>query len=182
MVVISFFRNSFDRLRGAWFGLTQGHRRLTTCALTGVLNRDSILAAGERELARAKRHGRWLGVVLLDLNDLKPINDQLGHEIGDEVLAEVGRVLRRCVRVEDCVGRTGGDEFLLIFPETDPRGLHSAMKRAIYLIQCELEVVGFSYGSHSQRFGRSSSEALKDLIRQADAKMYTDKRGKRGAR
>jgi len=177
--MVRLVRSFFDRLRGAWFGFSQGHDRLTTCQLTDVLNRDAIFAAGERELKRAKRHGRWLGVVLLDLNDFKPINDQLGHDIGDEVLGEVGRVLRRCVRAEDHVGRKEGDEFLLIFPETDSQGLRSAMRRALYLVECELEVVGFSYGAHSQRFGKSSLETLAQLIHLADEKMYKDKRVKR---
>lgn len=181
-MIFRLFRFVLDRPRGAWLGFTQGHRRLTTCALTGVLNRDSILAAGECELARAKRYGRWLGVAVIDLDGFKPINDQLGHDMGDQVLAEVGRVLRGSIRAEDFVGRTGGDEFLLIFPEADPRGLHSAMKRALYLIECELEIVGFSYGTHSQRFGRTSPETLAELIRAADEKMYEGKRSKKAQR
>lgn len=173
-----FLRRVFDRLRGAWFGFTQGYARLTTCRLTGVLNRDTILEVGRQEVERAKRYGRWLGIAVIDLDGFKPINDNLGHDIGDAVLGEVGRVLRLCVRAEDFVGRTGGDEFLLVFPDTDPRGLHAAVKRAFSLIECELEVVGISYGVHSQRLARSSSETLEVLVRAADGKMFAQKKAK----
>ncbi|MCL5436138.1 MAG: GGDEF domain-containing protein [Patescibacteria group bacterium] len=131
---------------------------------------------------RAKRHGRWLGVAVIDLDGFKPINDEYGHEMGDAVLAEVGRVLRASVRTEDFVGRIGGDEFVLIFPEASANALHVAVRRAFALIREQLEVVGTSYGVHSQMLGKSSPETFDDFKKAADAKMYEDKRAKKAQR
>lgn len=84
--------------------------------LTGLLNRRAIVAAGEREVAMAIRHGKPLTVAFVDIDYLKRINDSLGHEAGDMVIADVAQLLRRVCRNVDLVGRKGGDEFCLVFP------------------------------------------------------------------
>ncbi len=84
--------------------------------LTGAWNRAEIVAFMERELARARRDATPLGIVLVDVDHFKKVNDQFGHETGDCVLKEVTRRLSASLREYDGVGRYGGEEFLLVVP------------------------------------------------------------------
>jgi len=87
--------------------------------LTGLMNRAEILAMLQRELERARREHKPVGVILGDIDHFKSVNDTLGHLFGDEALREVGRRLRAQLRVYDGVGRYGGEEFLMILPNCD---------------------------------------------------------------
>lgn len=91
----------------------------STDELTRLPNRRSILERFGAELSRALRHARPLSVAVVDLDDLKRINDTLGHQIGDAVLVHIASVLRRRIRAHDIAGRLAGDEFMLLFPDTD---------------------------------------------------------------
>ena len=84
--------------------------------LTGMLNRRAIVAGGEREVALAIRNRQPLTVAFVDIDFFKRVNDGLGHEAGDVVLADIARVLKEVCRTVDLVGRYGGEEFCLVFP------------------------------------------------------------------
>lgn len=88
--------------------------------LTELLNRRGLQQALSREVQHMSRASASSAALLVDLDDFKQINDRLGHAAGDVVLKEVGRRLRASVRAVDYVGRIGGDEFMLLLPETDP--------------------------------------------------------------
>ena len=96
-------------------------------SLTGLMNRGEILGTLQRELERARRERKPVGVVLGDVDYFKSVNDTLGHLFGDEALREIGRRLRAQLRVYDGVGRYGGEEFLMILPNCD---LPNALLRA----------------------------------------------------
>ena len=93
--------------------------KATRDGLTGLLNRRELDARGDAAVALALRHGRTLSCLMIDLDRFKQINDRHGHAAGDAVLREAaGRISASC-RASDLIGRYGGEEFLLLLPETD---------------------------------------------------------------
>jgi diguanylate cyclase (GGDEF)-like protein len=108
-------------LEGA-FEVSRLHARLrdqaTTDTLTGLADRRRFLTRLEAELARTRRGGRVVTVALLDLDGFKAVNDSHGHAVGDAVLVRVAEIIRRGIRAYDIAARFGGDEFILMLPET----------------------------------------------------------------
>src|SRR5581483_9003994 len=93
-----------------------------TDPLTGLLNRGQLDVRAAEALALARRHGRPLAALMVDIDHFKRINDTYGHQAGDAVLREVAGRIRRVSRASDVVGRYGGEEFVLLLPETDAAG------------------------------------------------------------
>lgn len=89
-----------------------------TDAMTGLLNHAHGIKRLETEVAKAHRYGRPLSILMLDLDFFKLINDEFGHQVGDEVIVRFSNCLRQCSRVFDISVRYGGEEFILILPET----------------------------------------------------------------
>lgn len=96
-------------------------RRASTDPLTGMLNRDSLAQRASEQVALAHR-GRPLACVMLDVDHFKLLNDRHGHAAGDDVLREIARRIRVSVRASDLVFRYGGEEFLVLLPDTDLAG------------------------------------------------------------
>lgn len=104
-------------------------RLAVTDELTGVRNRRDVVATAERELRRAQRFGRPLAAIMLDIDEFKQVNDTHGHAVGDEVLRDVADRLRQALREVDVLGRYGGEEFIILLPETDLRGADDMAER-----------------------------------------------------
>lgn len=114
--------------------LTQANQALAELAahdpLTGLYNRHTLLERLTEELARARRHPQPLGLLMLDLDHFKPLNDRGGHAYGDHVLRQLGALLHPpLLRTTDRVHRVGGEEFLVLAPDTDPDGLQALAER-----------------------------------------------------
>ena len=113
--------------------LEDAHAQLTEISkkdpLTDVFNRRFLFERLEVEFARALRKGTPLSCILLDIDFFKRINDDFGHQAGDATLIEVSRVLKDCLRGQDVVGRYGGEEFLVVLPETDAEGARLVAER-----------------------------------------------------
>lgn len=90
--------------------------------MTGLANRRAIMEKLDQEFSRAHRHHHQASIILADLDDFGVINDRYGYNTGDDVLVEVARVLRGCLRSEDICARWGGEEFLILLPETGLEG------------------------------------------------------------
>lgn len=105
------------------------HRRTRFDHLTALLNRGAMMESARQALAESTAGGRELTVAILDLDDLKQINDRLGHPTGDEALADLGEVILRSVRSFDIVGRIGGDEFAIVFRHLDRPDVDSVLRR-----------------------------------------------------
>lgn len=104
-------------------------REARTDFLTGLANRHEFDGFLRRELARAERFGDNLSLAMIDLDDLKALNDLHGHQAGDEALRTVGATLKATVRSLDLAARIGGDEFALVMPQTDVRGAGDVVAR-----------------------------------------------------
>ncbi len=141
-------------------------------SLTGLLNRRSTTGALEELVDRAEAGGPNVGVVFVDLDGFKAVNDSHGHQVGDEVLAAVARSMESSVRSGDLVGRIGGDEFVIVTSPTSTIGLQLLTAR-IQEGLAELEqCVGASIGSALWHPGADHTE----LLRRADQDMYEMKR------
>jgi diguanylate cyclase (GGDEF)-like protein len=104
-------------------------RQVGTDPLTGLLNRSGFMAAAMRERAHANRTGAPLSVAVIDLDNFKQVNDRAGHAAGDQLLAALGRQWRERIRPTDTLARHGGDEFVLLLPDTRAAGADAALKR-----------------------------------------------------
>lgn len=93
-----------------------------TDALTGLFNRRAITEIAEKEFALSKKNGRPISMLLIDIDHFKQINDTYGHDAGDKALREIAFLLNADKRVHDGLGRWGGDEFMMVMPNTAPGG------------------------------------------------------------
>ena len=162
-------------------------RRAFIDPLTGLPNRmlfeDRLLHAMQRydrdDDSRARREPRKVAVLFVDLDGFKPINDMLGHAVGDEVLKEAARRLRTTTRDSDTVARIGGDEFVLLAEDvSDVADCASLANRVIQVLAQPLEVQGHQVtlsGSVGVALYPEHGDRLK-LVQNADAAMYTAKR------
>lgn len=152
-----------------------------TDELTGAANRRAFMEQGRRELARAKRGGHALSLIILDLDHFKTINDRWGHAAGDAALVEACRRFRAGLRAADTLGRHGGEEFAVLLPETPPaQGLQAAERLRAALAGSPLSLGEDKSVAITASFGvagldRVADEAIEDLVRAADKAMYQAK-------
>jgi diguanylate cyclase (GGDEF)-like protein/PAS domain S-box-containing protein len=145
-----------------------------TDGLTQLLNHQAIYQKLEEEIKRNKRYESKLAVLLVDIDHFKRINDNYGHQQGDLVLAQVAVTLNRSVREIDIVGRYGGEEFLIIFPNTNVKEAHNAAER----IRKEVEKMVFPDGfsvTISGGVAEYQAENVLELVEKADKQLYRAK-------
>ncbi len=152
----------------------------TTDRLTRVANRATLLSQLIGEVERARRYGRPLSVAFVDLDRFKAINDTYGHDAGDVVLREVAEIFAKNLRENDLVGRYGGEEFMLILPETTPEDAAMVAEKLRLLV--EGHQFRLSDGttisvtvSTGIAGGRREHLRIETLVRDADAAMYSAK-------
>ncbi|MBL8453234.1 MAG: GGDEF domain-containing protein [Zoogloea sp.] len=154
----------------------------TTDALTGLANRRHAMDTLQTMLARAQRKGEPLGVIMLDIDSFKAVNDRYGHPTGDRVLQEVARVLQANARDYDLVARLGGEEFLVVCDGGTPEATAAMAERIRAGVEAR-EIhdtadaslhVTVSLGVHSA-VPQSAQEDIEKMIRAADKALYRAK-------
>lgn len=153
--------------------------------LTGLPNRLQFQLRLEHGVAYARRHKSLLAVLFADIDRFKHINDTLGHEAGDQVLAQFAQRLRQCVREADTVARQGGDEFIVLL--TELRGADDAQQVADKIVAA----IGVPFTVHGEQLRVAASvgvavypdddESIEDLVEKADLAMYAAKQRGKGA-
>ncbi len=160
------------------------HIMATTDALTGTLNRGTILAHAREEISlrerrRQQKTGYSLSFILLDIDNFKQINDTYGHLVGDKVLEEVVQRVREAARDYDLLGRFGGEEFLLVLPDASFAGAVAAAER----VRQAVDARPFASGAPEIRMtvslgvatSRPGEENLDEVLHRADAGLYKAK-------
>jgi diguanylate cyclase (GGDEF)-like protein len=159
--------------------LTRSERAARADRLTGLLNRAHFEKEAQRELRRARSAGGYVSVLFCDMDGLKRVNDELGHDVGDRVLKQTGSMLKRCLRAAEFIGRYGGDEFVVILPNLTRE---SALERGDQLIESIAVVndilpehlhIGLSVGVATCPFDATDYTTL---VKLADQAMYLAKR------
>lgn len=152
--------------------------RAMTDALTGLLNRYGLQRVLSHEHAEARRYARALSCLMVDLDNFKTINDTFGHMAGDALLRRVAAILSEIVRRSDMVSRYGGDEFLVLLPETDLEGADALSEKIRATVAAEV------FGDTEPRFQLTLSigaatlyddESGNDMIARADMALYAAK-------
>lgn len=145
--------------------------------LTGALNRRGFERAYEREMARARRNGGTLSLAMIDLDDFKALNDRHGHLVGDKALAHLVSVLHESMRPSDVLCRFGGEEFVLMLPDTAAADACKAVRRFLARFSARMLpgldlAMTFSAGVVEHDY----FESLEEAVQRADAATYAAKR------
>ncbi|HJT63850.1 MAG TPA: diguanylate cyclase [Candidatus Limnocylindria bacterium] len=168
---------AFNRAAGTF---AMAEAQATRDRLTGIPNRESLLRTLAGEVERATRHSKPMSVAFMDIDRFKAINDTYGHRVGDAVLQQLAGLITRSIRASDIFGRYGGEEFMLILPETTPEDAYvlaeelreMVMRRPLSVASGVLVDATISIGVAG---GHSTELQVDRLVDAADAAMYVAK-------
>ena len=151
--------------------------------LTGAASRRAFFAHAGRELARAERHGSGVGLLLLDADHFKRINDTYGHAVGDLVLRDLVERTGHAIRKIDYCARLGGEEFAVLLPDSDERTVHAVAQRLRATLERAPQTVSGAAGvSYTVSIGLAMlqpGETISSLLARADLALYAAKTGGR---
>lgn len=158
-------------------------RLATVDGMTGIYNRRHFLELADREWNRARRYGRAVSFLMIDIDHFKAINDELGHEIGDRMIVHLASLARSCKRDCDVLARIGGEEFAILLPETTMEQALAVAERLRHHVAgmplvevpkpfCATVSIGVATAS-------SDTTGVSDLMKAADQALYSAKRGGR---
>ena len=177
--MVEFVRHTNEVLEHKVKERTEDLQRLTEIDyLTGLLNRRGMMDKLEKEVARQARQGGSMGLLLLDLDYFKQINDTYGHEAGDLALCAAANVLRSMKRSYDHVGRWGGEEFILLLPECSKEELIPIAERireAIQSLRIDTGMHSFSFTTSIGAHHPETPQTLDAMLQQVDRALYEAK-------
>jgi len=154
----------------------------TTDALTGLMNRRTVMSHLIREINRSQRQKKMLAIIMADIDDFKKVNDTYGHAYGDQVLQETAAIFRSHIRPYDLLARIGGEEFLFVIANGAKEDIFNLIERmrvalAQHIVQlpsnAQLNVTS-SFGCTI--FDPEDPKSMDDLLKTADDALYTSKR------
>ncbi|QTQ38122.1 GGDEF domain-containing protein [Aromatoleum petrolei] len=158
--------------------LDEASRLMRHDQLTGMLNRRGLEEAFDKEAARARRHHSPLSLALLDLDNFKQLNDSFGHRTGDEALVHLATIIRQSLRPQDTISRHGGEEFILLYPDTTLEQAQAALVRLqreltrnFFLTHDRKVLITFSAGVTEWK----PDDTVDSTIQRADEAMYRAK-------
>ena len=170
---------AFRRIRERWKAEDQIRFLAMHDPLTGLSNRVQLQMRLEQGIVRAKRRGQSIGLMCIDLDRFKEVNDTLGHKAGDSLLIEVASRLRQCVRESDTIARLGGDEFVVIAEELEqPSDAIPVARRICQKLAEPAEIDGHKVsisGSVGITFAPSEGSDIEGLLNNADLALYRAK-------
>jgi diguanylate cyclase (GGDEF)-like protein len=160
------------------------HRLAISDPLTGIFNRRHLISLGKRAINHAKRYSHSLAAMMIDIDYFKKINDTYGHAAGDEALRKLADQIRQALRTTDILGRYGGEEFVVLMPETNLANGHKIAERLLHMVR-ELRIgsdkteFGFTISVGLAEQSQIQAQTLDELIDQADKALYTAKQSGR---
>ena len=173
---ISIVGQSLEQARHEMLTLIDELKALSvTDRLTGLVNRNKLDEVIDAEVKRSKRYGSSFGVILLDIDHFKRVNDTHGHQVGDDVLIAFAKILRQNTRDIDTVGRWGGEEFLIICPQTDLNELAQVAEKLRSVVEghafpvVQSKTASFGIAVHNPQ------EGVNELIARSDEALYRAK-------
>jgi|GEM_PF-1441068 len=152
--------------------------------LTGLKNRKGFYERLENDITRAKRYGGQVGLLYVDMDRFKEVNDTLGHEAGDKVLQEITRRFLENLRQSDCIARIGGDEFAVVLDNDGVCDVDAVIRKVAGILAKPYtvggKVIDYVSGSVGVALFPEDAVTASDLIRYADSSMYAVKRERKG--
>jgi len=177
LLIAVYWNRKLSRMNRELYRLNRELRRLSmTDPLTGLFNRMKIDDTLDSELQRARRYGQGFGLIMVDIDHFKQVNDAHGHQAGDTVLTELAGILQGQIRATDTAGRWGGEEFIVVCPQTDEAGTAKLGEELRQRIEAHVFPV---IGQVTASFGVAAWRAedrVEDLVGRADAALYESKR------
>jgi diguanylate cyclase (GGDEF)-like protein len=158
-------------------------RLATTDGMTGIYNRRHFLALADHEWSRARRYGRPVSFLMVDIDYFKAVNDTFGHQVGDEMIVHLANLAHGCKRDTDVLARIGGEEFALLLPETDLVSAQVVAERlrrevATNPLTAAARAIPATV-SIGVAFATDSMSDVSDLMKAADQALYDAKRAGR---
>ncbi len=156
--------------------LSGENERLSTDAVTGISGRGVLDRAMDTDFARARRYGRTLALVMIDIDHFKAVNDTHGHRVGDDVLFHVAQTIRAFVRGSDTLARYGGEEFAMVLDGSSPKGVELVCERIRDAIErlvvsgCPRVTISIGWSLQEE-----TDENAAQILQRADAALYVAK-------
>jgi diguanylate cyclase (GGDEF)-like protein len=149
-----------------------------TDALTGLRNRRAFVDQANMALALCRRYKHPVGLAYIDLDNFKSVNDALGHAKGDALLQKFGALISASLRATDIAARIGGDEFVVLLPETNAESAFTFCERLRHTLEASIDFRALNVtASIGVVVDDPASESIEELLKQADAQMYRAKGG-----